>query len=104
MRILEFEIDKQVLKKKNDCDFTGIIHGTRKYLNAKFNFSKEWIDCTKVVSFWNDNKEYAVVLENDICVIPHEVLSDRRFGISIIGVREDGYRITTTKISILQEG
>lgn len=104
MRVLEFNVDKQRLKKEESCDFDSIVRGTRKYLHIKFNFSKEWESCYKVVSFWSNEQEYAVQLDNDICEIPHEVLLESKFKVSVIGGRDDGYRITTNKITIVQEG
>ena len=109
MRVLEFNVDQQRLKKDEGCDFSGIIAGTEGYLKAKFRFSEDWDGCMKVVSFWavnplfGDPVEYAVLLdENDICAIPADALLYEMFAISVIGAKKN-YKITTNRIKINQE-
>ena len=103
-RILEFEVNKQRLTKTRDCDFTNIVAGSIGYLKAKFYFSQnEWRDCRKAASFWIDNEEHVVLLDEfDICIIPQEVLAQDRFSVSVTGVRSD-YRILTNKTKVKQE-
>jgi hypothetical protein len=103
-RILEFEVDKQRLTKKRSCDFSHIVSGTVGYLKAKFYFSQsEWEGCKKAASFWIDDKEHAVLLDNDdTCDIPETALMSDRFSVSVTGLR-DGYKITTTKTKVKQE-
>lgn len=105
MRVLEFIADKQLLQKDPACDFSNIAPGTSGYLTAKFSFSQnEWSGCIKAASFWHNGKEYAVLLENDACVIPPEVLAGRKFEVSVSGARSNGYRITSTRTTVRQEG
>lgn len=104
-RILEFDVSKQRLRKRPGCDFTGIVAGSVGYLRAKFYLSpEEWDDCTvKVARFWLDDKESSVKLDsNNSCEIPPEVLTGRRFAISVIGAAP-GYKIETNKINVRQE-
>lgn len=103
-RILEFDVNKQRLTKKRDCNFANIVAGSVGYLKAKFYFSQdEWRDCRKAVSFWKDEEEYAVLLnENDECLIPSEALTGEKFLVSVTGARSD-YRITTNKTKVKQE-
>lgn len=104
MRTLEFKVDKQVLAKKPGCDFSRIVAKSVNYLQAKFYFSEpEWEDCRKAASFWIENREYPVLLENDACMIPAEVLIGDSFSVSVTGARRDGYRINTNKFKIRQE-
>ena len=105
MRILEFNVAKQRLTKKQDCNFSGLVAGSVGYLHAKFHFSEnEWGDCSdKIARFWLDKEEYAVRLnENNCCVIPHEVLTGKKFEVSVIGAAP-GYKIETNKINVRQE-
>lgn len=105
MRKLEFDVSKQRITKNKDCDFHGLVAGSVGYLAAKFNFSSsEWANCTnKVARFWIDEREYAELLDNsNNCVIPHEVLTGRKFEVSVLGV-SPGYRIETNKVSVRQE-
>ena len=103
-RVLEFDVTAQRITKKRDCDFSNIIAGTIGYLKAKFFFSlEEWGDCRKAASFWIDDKEYAVLLnEDNSCVIPHEVLVSERFFVSVTGLNTN-YKITTNKVKVKQE-
>lgn len=102
MRLLEFNVDSQRVYKDPDCDFNNIVAGTKNYLRAKFTFSDEWKDCIKAVSFWRGEKEYAVLLKDDECDIPPEVLIGATFRVSVAGRRND-YYITTNKTIVRQE-
>ena len=105
MRILEFKVDKQVLRKQPGCDFSDIVANSVGYLKAKFHFSgDEWIGCKKVASFWVDDKEYPVLLDdNNMCDIPSESLVGNAFKVSLTGAKSTGYRINTTKFKVRQE-
>lgn len=105
MRILEFNVAKQRLTKKQTCDFSGLVAGSVGYLHAKFYFSEnEWRDCTdKVARFWIGTQEHAAILDkNNRCEIPPEVLTGKKFEVSVIGVAP-GYKIETNKIRVRQE-
>ena len=103
MRILEFTADCQKLRKKSDCDFTGIVAGSVGLLRARFFCSIEWLNCKKAASFWVDGKEYAAVLdEKHSCDIPPEALTGDKFEVSLTGVKP-GYKITTNKTKVRQE-
>lgn len=104
MRTLEFEADKQLLRKAPGCEFSNIAPGTSGYLEAHFTFSEEWRGCKMAASFWHAGKEHAVMLENGACVIPAEALEGHKFQVSVSGARPDGYRITSTKTTVKQEG
>lgn len=103
-RILEFDVQRQRLTKNRNCDFANIVSGTSGYLKAKFNFSQsEWMGCRKAASFWLNDKETAVLLdENNSCVIPSEALIGDRFEVSVTGVRTN-YKIVTNKSVVKQE-
>lgn len=105
MRILEFSVAKQRLTKKSSCDFDGLVAGSVGYLCAKFYFSKdEWNKCAdKIARFWIDETEYAKRLDKDnSCIIPPEVLTGKRFGVSVLGAAP-GYKIETNKTTVRQE-
>lgn len=103
-RVLEFEVNKQRLTRRRGCDFKKIVAGSTGYLRAKFYFSQsEWDGCKKAASFWLNNVESAVLLdESDTCIIPSEVLVGEKFEVSVTGVRSN-YRITTNKTKVRQE-
>lgn len=104
MRVLIFDVDGQKIKPNPQCDFSGIVKGTKGYLYAKFNLSpSEWGGCGKLAVFTCFGEEYPERLEGDICLIPHEALSHNRFKVHVVGIRP-GYRIQTNTIEIIQEG
>lgn len=102
MRILEFEVNKQTIRKKPDCDFSGLVAGTRGYLRAKFTFSADWDGCRKAASFWRGGKEYAVLLDQNACEIPAEVLTGGVFEVSVTG-RKRGLNIPSNRVRVKQE-
>lgn len=102
MRLLKFNVDAQHIQKDPDCDFSGIVAGSKDYLRARFTFSPEWQDCIIVASFWRGTKEYAVFVNNNECVIPAEALVGPTFRVSVIG-QHGGYSIPTDKVIVRQE-
>ena len=103
MRSLNFIAVGQNLQKDPTCDFTGIVKGSKGYLQAHFSFDDEWSGCGKVAVFTRLGKEYPVKLSADTCTIPEEALQYSRFNVHGIGVR-DGFRIQTNDLKIEQEG
>lgn len=103
MRILKFEVNGQKLQKNPKSDFSGIIRGSRGYLQCSFSLSKEWANCKIAASFWRFEQEIdAAPVIGGNCVIPDSVTDCREFEVSLVGVRK-GYRITTNRIKIEQE-
>ena len=101
-RVLEFIVTGQKLAKKPGCDFSNLVAGSVGYLKAKFHFSNEWTDCKKAASFWLNDKEHAVLLDEDnSCDIPPEVSASRMFEVSVTGVRNN-ILIPTTKFKVRQ--
>lgn len=104
MRTLKFIVDEQSLRKDPDCDFSGVVKGSKGYLQCSFSFSKEWNGCKVAASFWSYDKEIdAAAVVRGVCQIPDGVTNRRRFGVSLTGIK-NGYRITTNKIWVEQEG
>ena len=103
MKTLRFIVDGQSIKKDPSCDFKGLVPGTKGYLKASFRFSDEWKGCKKAAVFNSLGREYAVPLINGTCEIPEEALTWRVFSVKVAGIR-DGYRITTNKVEVLQDG
>ena len=103
MRKLNFTAMGQNLQKDPACDFTGIVKGSKGYLQAHFSFDSEWNGCGKVAVFMRLGKEYPVKLSVDTCMIPEEALTHSQFSVHVIGVR-NGFRIVTNGVEIEQEG
>lgn len=105
MRVLEFIVDQQKLAKSPNCNFDGIVPGSKGYLEAKFSFSEEWEGCTKVVGFYYGNTEFhpKALGDENSCVIPCEALKNPSFDIRVFGKRK-GFGISTNKITVSQNG
>lgn len=106
MRTLKFIVDKQIIKKDPSCDFSGLVSGTKGYLNAKFSFSPEWDGCVEVVGFFSvTGIEYKPqqLDENGYCIIPEEALKRQSFKIRVYGKRKNFF-IQTNEITINQDG
>lgn len=102
MRLLEFIVSAQRITADPECTFDNIVAGTEGYLQAQFTFSSEWDNCVKAASFWRGEKEYSVILRNDTCVIPAEVLTGPTFRVSVTGQSKE-YVITTNRLLVRQE-
>lgn len=111
MRILEFDVNGQRLRKNPKCDFSGLVAGSVGYLRAKFNFSREWDGCKKAASFilkdesgTKTHEDGSLIDEHGVCEIPPEILAEGEFWVSVKGVRADGpYKIGSSEIRIKQE-
>lgn len=105
MRTLKFNVDRQIISKDPECDFSGLVSGTSKYLKAAFDFSEEWDGCRKAAVFSNIiNEKIAVPIINNSCEIPSDILIFKKFRVSVVGAKDDGYYITSNKIEVRQNG
>ena len=103
MRILRFIISGQTVRPDPACDFSNIVKGTKGYLRAEFLFSPEWNGCRKAAVFTVLRKEYPAPIINNACDIPAEALTRNEFKVHVVG-EKDGYRITTDKMEVKQNG
>ena len=94
MRVLDFIATGQTLTRAPACDFTGIVAGSRGYLRARFQFSREWAGCKKVAVFTSRGQEHPVPLELNMCEIPAETLTGSAVQVYVVG-RRPGFEITT---------
>lgn len=89
MRLL-FNIDHQHISVTRG---QSVVSDSVRYLTAQFGFSEDWDGTAKTAIFSGKGGTYEVLLTNDSCTVPYEVISGR-FGVSVFGVR-NGVRITT---------
>lgn len=99
MRILQFKVAGQNLSK--DGDFSGIVAGTRGYLQTAYNFDSEWDGCKKAAVFSRYDEEYPVPIVNARCAVPDEITEYKRWKVYLVGVK-DGYKITTNEVEVRQ--
>lgn len=102
MRELRFRVTGQKIKKDTSCDFSGIIAGTKGYLQAGFLFGADWQGMTKVAVFKRLNDEYPVKIINNKCIIPEQALTWRNFKVQCVGKKGD-VRLTTNSVIVEQE-
>lgn len=106
MRILKFIVDNQIIRPDPKCDFSGLVPGTKGYLQAEFSFSPEWRGCTKVAAFWSAmGREYPpqILEDGKTCIIPEEALKRRTFRVQVIGKNSE-VQLTTNKAVVNQNG
>ena len=103
MRTLKFLINGQKIEKDPNCNFDGIVPGTKGYLKASFVFSEEWKNCKKAAVFSILGKEHAAPIKNGTCNIPSPVLVRKSFEVKVVGENE-GFRITTNRLEVEQNG
>lgn len=106
MRVLRFIVNDQFIEKDPNCDFSGLVPGTKGYLTAEFIFSKEWDGFFKVAAFYSAlGTEYPpqVLEDGKTCLIPEEALKKRFFRIQIIG-RKLETRLKTNMVAVNQNG
>ena len=99
MRTLQFKVTGQNLSK--DGDFSGLVAGTRGYLQTAYNFDSEWDGCRKAAVFCRYEKEYPVPIVNNQCEVPEEVTGSNVWRVYLVGERKE-YRITTNEVEVRQ--
>ena len=107
MRVLRFIVDGQIIAQDPTCNFSGLIPGTKGYLQAEFSFSSDWNNCVKVAAFYSPmGREYEpqVLKDGKTCIIPAEALEKQTFKMKVIGRRGDDFEITTNKVTVSQDG
>lgn len=101
MRTLKFIVEGQRIRPDPECDFSGIVRGSRGYLAAEFSFDSDWDGCRKAAVFRSLSGECSVPVMGKPCKIPEEVLKRSSFYVKVVGERE-GYRITTNSEKVRQ--
>ena len=107
MRTLKFIINDHIITQDPNCDFSGLVPGTERYLKAEFSFSQEWNDCIKLASFYSVmGKEYTpqVLKDGKTCYIPAEALAKKTFKVQVIGGTPNNVKLTTNKVNVVQNG
>lgn len=94
-RVLSFVVEGQTIKKDEQCDFTGLVSGTKGYYAAKFSFDKTWKDYQKVAVFRTTATKKYVPIVDGIYEIPDEVTKGLLYYVSVVGVM-DGASLQAT--------
>lgn len=98
--ILNLKVDGQTLTMSESNP--GMVEKTLNYVKCVFDFtSEEWNGTIKTAYFRNEKtvKTASQILQNNECMIPHEVLEDEGcVSFSVVGEKEN-YRITSSAVS-----
>lgn len=94
--MLTFEVNKQIITR---TDSNVAIADSVDFLTATFSFSEEWENCSKTIIFRSGDTIKSLLLENNTCIVPWEVINLGGFKISVIGVNGN-VLITTNVIDI----
>ena len=99
-RILSFRVVGQRIEKYSG--FSGLVKGTKGYLQAAFDCSEEWKRCKKAAVFCVGEKDYPVPLVDGKCDIPDEVTEKANWRVKLIGKCE-AYQILTDEVEVAQK-
>lgn len=101
MRMLDFVVTAQSIAKAPECDFSGLVIGSKGHLSASFAFSSDWAGYMKVAVFENSAGQWPVPLYTRVCYIPDEALTEETFKVYVVGRHGDS-EITTHKNTVIQ--
>jgi hypothetical protein len=101
MRVLDFDVNRQIITKSPECDFNDIVAGTQGYLKARFNFSREWAGYMRVAVFTCRGAEEARPLLGNMCDVPSEVLLGDSFKVTVVGKRGND-KLTCNAATVIQ--
>lgn len=92
-KILEFSVNDQKIRAPH----LTVVADSRDYLIARFTFNETWRGLTKTAIFQGaDGQAYYMLLEEDCCRVPEEVIQPTRFLVSVFA----GDRITTDRAMV----
>lgn len=75
-----------------------IVSGSKNFVEARFIFSNEWNDLTKTAIFKRGESVFHVILEDNRCMVPYEVMKDSgEFSVSIFA----GDLITADSVPVI---
>lgn len=102
---LEFNVNHQLLIRVDD---NKPVEKSQRYLRVKFNFSDDWNPLTKYAYFLKNKSRESdtvmVLIENNQCYVPSEVIKDGNFTIHLVGLGSDKEVVTTNKAKIILLG
>ena len=97
MRTIKFKVNQQRIKNQNSI--CHVYKGTDNYLKLEFDFNADWDACVIGISFISEEKEIAMLLKDNGCVVPKEAFDKTQLCFYLVGKTKD-YRIETQKFVI----
>lgn len=98
--MIKFNIRNQSIQR---VDGFRVVSDSKNYLYAEFRFlTDEWINVPKTALFKYEKESYSFVLEDGRCKVPHEVIKEGYFTVSVYG----GSLITvdSAKVKVYKSG
>ena len=94
--MLEFNVKNQIISRTDNFD---VVADSQNYLSAEFTFTEEWTGSVVAVFGGADGKFYDVLVAENKCLVPWEVIKAPFFTVSVFCgdlitaniVRVDGY-------------
>lgn len=93
---LEFNVENQYITMPVR---RTVVADSVEYLEAMFVFTHDWDECKKTAVFKQGEDAYAVLLEENCCMIPCEVIKEGCFSVSVFGI-DGNTRITTNEVYV----
>lgn len=92
--MFKLQINKSIIKVKEK---EPIVSGASNVYSVAFEFDSEWDNLMRTAVFKVESTAIDVILENNICTVPWEVLSKDNIGkalwVGVFGSDEDGVRL-----------
>lgn len=101
---LHFTVKNQIIRRIDKFD---VVAKSINYLYAYFEFvTDDWKDKVKTAIFRNgkDGTPYTVLLEDDVCLVPHEVLSGDDYYIYVSVFAGNLITVNTAKVYVQESG
>ena len=76
---LTYEVEKQMIQR---TDANIVVADSKNYLHAAVTFAEEW-QGTKTAIFSRGVDRYCVLLENNMCLVPWEVIKQGSIGVTV---------------------
>lgn len=91
-------IKAKITGQKIEAYFDTVASESKNYLKVNFSFSDDWDGYAKTAVFKSadETQSIGVLLENDECTVPYEIIYESGFSLSVYGIKGDS-RITTTE-------
>lgn len=99
MRTLKFKIDGQRIKKDPECDFSGLITGSKGYLECEFEFTRDWAGLAKAAIFETGDYVKYQPLVNNRCNVPDEVTDSTKIHVHVFG--KDNTMVLSTNTAVI---
>lgn len=95
---LSFTVNTQVLAR---TDSNTLASNSRQVHQCSFDFSSEWDGMEKIATFKKNGIVYNVMLDNDACIVPNEVLIDEKYSVFAVAVYGTNGTKTITSTAVI---